>query len=421
MREDGCVTVDEEIAEQGPPDPARAALERHVASMRRQRWWYLAVIAVVAAVGIAVAVAVWFTGEITHVHLRTAANPPPSVPLGNVVAQPTLAWHSADASAIGFPLTGGTVVTYSRHTVTGRDALSGRSSWSYTRSDRTVCTAVQAGGNTLAIYAKDGNCDEVTTLDTATGKRQWERTLTDNGHPTYQVSPYTLLIVSERAVHAIDPASGLDRWNYQEPDGCLTRSAVLGTAGTLISQRCADGDHLALHDPNAGDDSKDPKPIKWRLAKTSTVPVAADSFVGAVDPKTGQLVTYDATKGTVVARTALTPRPGDLSNTGRVAASHDELVWLGTTVYALNSSGEQSWAVPADALPTLTAPDGLTATPDLGGAIILMPTATGVAALNGGTGRITAQYAVPAPPKGSQVLPLGNGLLVVGSSTTAYR
>jgi hypothetical protein len=151
------------------------------------------------------------------------------------------------------------------------------------------------------------------------------------------------------------------------------------------------------------------------------VPVAADSFVGAVDPKTGQLVTYDATKGTVVARTALTPRPGDLSNTGRVAASHDELVWLGTTVYALNSSGEQSWAVPADALPTLTAPDGLTATPDLGGAIILMPTATGVAALNGGTGRITAQYAVPAPPKGSQVLPLGNGLLVVGSSTTAYR
>ena len=62
---------------------------------------------------------------------------------------------------------------------------------------------------------------------------------------------------------------------------------MLGSAGTLISQRCADGDHLALHDPNAGDESKDPKPIKWRLDKTDAVPVAADSFIGALDPGTG--------------------------------------------------------------------------------------------------------------------------------------
>ena len=57
------MTIDEDIAEQGPaPDPAREALERHVTAMRRQRRWYVAVIAAVAAAAIAVALVVWNTG-----------------------------------------------------------------------------------------------------------------------------------------------------------------------------------------------------------------------------------------------------------------------------------------------------------------------------------------------------------------------
>ncbi len=418
------MTVDEDLDEQGaPPDPAHIALERHVASMRRQRRWYFAAIAAVVAAGVAVAIVVWFSGEITHVHLRTAANPPRSVRQGTPAAQPALAWQSTDATAIGTPFTGGTVITYSRHAVTGRDALTGKVVWSYTRSDRTVCTAAQAGGNTIAIYAKDGNCDEVTTLDSQSGKRQWDRTLTDNGHPSYQVSSYTLLIVTDAAVHAVDPASGLDRWNYLEPDGCHTRSAVLGSAGTLISQQCADGEHLALHDPNAGDESKDPKPIKWRLDKTDAVPVAADSFVGALDPATSQLVTYDANKGTVVARKALNPVPTTLDDINRVSTAHAELVWIGGTVYALDSSGAQTWTAAADALPTVTANDGVSAVPDLNDATVLAPTSSGVAALDGNTGKVTTEYPLAAPPGGPgvQVFPLGNGFLLAGSSTTVYQ
>ena len=414
------MTIDEDIAEQGPaPDPAREALERHVTAMRRQRRWYVAVIAAVAAAAIAVALVVWYTGEITHVHLSTAAKPPPPVSLGTVTARPALAWQSTDATAIGTPFAGSTVITFSRHTVTGREALTGKPVWSYTRSDRTVCTAVQSGGNTIAIYEKDGNCDEVTTLDSATGDRQWERTLTDNGHPTYQISQYTLLIVTDSAVHAIDPSGGLDRWDYMQPSGCHTRSAVLGSAGTLISQRCADGDHLALHDPNAGDESKDPKPIKWRLDKTSTIPVAADSFIGALDPGTGQLITYDAAKGKVAARTTLQPTPTATANISQVAASQAELVWIGGTVYALDTSGTQTWSAPADALPTLTSPNTSAVTPDLGNAVVLVPTSSGVAALDGNTGKSSAQYPVPAPPKGSQIFPLGRGFLVAAPTSTA--
>jgi hypothetical protein len=77
--------------------------------------------------------------------------------------------------------------------------------------------------------------------------------------------------------------------------------------------------------------------------------------------------------------------------------------------------------VPADALPTVTASDGVTATPELSAALVLVPTSSGVAALDGSSGQTTARYDVPAPAKGSQIFPLGNGFLVAGSSTTVYQ
>ena len=91
-------------------------LARYVASMRRQRRWYFAVVAAVAAVAVAVTVVVWFTGEITHVHLHSVKTAPPSVPLGTPPAEPAAKWRSPDATAIGAPFSGGTVVTYSAHT-----------------------------------------------------------------------------------------------------------------------------------------------------------------------------------------------------------------------------------------------------------------------------------------------------------------
>jgi len=405
-------------------------LQRYVASMRRQRRRYFLAIAALAAIALGVTLVVWFTGEITHVHLRTAASAPPSVAVGTPAAMPTARWHSSDATAIGAPFSGGTVVTYSRHTVTGRNALTGTAAWTYTRSDRTVCQVVQLQARSIAIYADGGSCDQVTTLETDTGKRAWTRTLDENGltvsgHPAIIAGTDTAYVWTSAFVYAIDPVSGYDRWTYPAGDGCTLTAVVPGSAGVLISAHCTDGDQLLMRDRTAGTDDKqqtDDKKnqIRWRLKNTSTVPVAADSIVAVLDPGTRQLVRYDPVKGTVLGHVTLSPAPSTTSPIRQAAADQEELVWIAGTGYAVSSSGTQEWSAPLDTLPTLSAPDGSGVTPDLGAARILVPTASGVAALDGSTGQITTRYSMPPPAAGSHAFPVGNGILVAGPSTAYY-
>jgi hypothetical protein len=405
-------------------------LARYVASMRRQRRWYFAGIAVVAAAAVAVALVVWSSGEITHAHLRTAKSAAPSVPLGTPPPAPSVTWQSTDATAIGTPLFGGTVVTYSEHTVTGRNALTGVADWTYTRSDRTVCQVAQAQGKTIAIYANGGNCDEVSTFETGTGQRAWTRTLDENGltvsgHPTIIATTDTVYVWTSEFVYAVDPISGYDRWTYSASGGCGFTAVVPGSAGVLMSTHCADADQLLLRDRSAGSDDKqqnDDKKnqIRWRLAKTSTVPVAADSMVAALDPATHELVRYAPTDGTVLGRVTLNPAPSTTSPVQQVATDQDEVIWIAGTAYALSSTGTLLWSASLTTVPTVTAPDGSLVTPDLGSARILVPTSSGVAALDGVTGKVTTQYAVPPPEPGSRAFPVGGGILVTGRATAYY-
>ena len=427
------MTVDEQLERDDPPV---AALARHAASVRRQRRWYAAVIALVVAAAVVVALLVFRSGEITHTHLRTASKPAPSVPLASPVTQPQIRWQSADATAVGAPFLGGTVVTYSQHTVTGRDALTGDARWTFTRTDRDVCEVAQQQGRAIAIYRHGRNCDQVTTLDTQTGERVWERTLDENGlpingRPLMIPGDNSIFVMTQSALYAIqvstsdcDPdtgsSCGSDSWTYTPPSGCGMTSAVPGSSGVLISEHCADGDHLVLRHPSAGTDSKDPKPIKWRLDGNGGIPVAADSFVGAIDPATRGLVIYETAKGKVTTQQTLTPAPTGAGPARRLSTGQGELVWIGGTAYALDSSGAQLWSAPAENLPTVTA-DGTSPNPALDGAEILAPTATGVEALDGTTGAVTAQYAVAAPAAGSRVFAMGSGFLVAGSFTRAYR
>lgn len=405
-------------------------LARYVASMRRQRRWYFAVVAAVAAVAIAVTLVVWFTGEITQVHLHTATAAPPSVPLGTPPAAPVAKWQSRDATAIGAPFSGGTVVTYSAHTVSGREALTGRAYWTYTRTDRTVCQVAQIQGRAIAIFENGGACDEVTTLDTGTGQREWTRTLDENGltvtgRPVFIAGSDTLYVWTPDFVYSIDPSSGYDRWTFPAGDGCALTSVVPGSAGVLMSERCAADSQLLLRDRTAGIDDKqqsDDKKnqVQWRLRHIDAVPVMADSVVAALDPSTRQLVTYDPAKGRVGRRISLQPAPSATAPISQAAANDGELIWIAGTGYGLDGSGTQRWSTPLTALPTVTAPDGSAVVSDLGSALVLVPNSDGVAALDGSTGKITTQYRLPAPASGSQVFPVGSGLLVAGPSTVYY-
>jgi len=404
-------------------------LQRYVGSMRRQRRWYFVAIALVAAAAVAVVLVVWFTGEITHVHLRTARSAPPSVPAGTPPPSPTVHWKSPDATAIGAPFVGGTVVTYSKHTVTGRNALTGAATWTYTRTDRDVCQVLQLQGKTIAIYENGGNCDEVSTFESDTGQRAWTRTLDENGltvdgHPALIATADTFYVWSAGFVYAIDPVSGYDRWTYPAADGCALTSVVPGSSGVLMSSRCADGNELFLRDRSAGIDDKQQTDDKknqvlWRLKNTNTVPVSADAIVAALDPTTHQLVTYDSAKGKVQQHITLTPVPTATTPVLNAPATEQELLWIAGTSYALAGSGTQLWSAPTSTLPTLNTPDG-GAPSSLTGAVILMPTSSGVAVVDGATGRTTTQYSIPPSAPDSRIYAVGSGLLVAGSSTAYY-
>jgi hypothetical protein len=82
----------------------------------------------------------------------------------------------------------GTVVTADEHAVIGHDVSTGKRVWSYSRSNRTLCGI--ASGDTVptdpteatglhgivTVYAKNGWCSQVTTLDPNTGARVYQRT-----------------------------------------------------------------------------------------------------------------------------------------------------------------------------------------------------------------------------------------------------
>jgi hypothetical protein len=290
---------------------------RYRARMRRARLIYLAALAVVLVlVGAGVAVA-WTNGEIGNVTLHTVRSAPAALQM-TVPSKPLqVAWRTSDRAAIGNPQWHGTVVTYSTQTVRGRDARTGRQTWSYTRTDRSVCTAMQTAGTTIAVYAEHGNCDELTALNSNTGVRKWTRTLDEDGKPvngtptTYQVLTYTVIIGTAQVIYAIDPSSGIDRWTWYHY-GCTVDHVVLGSAGALISQTCTKqqncnghsmcgpGPQLLLRDGSAGyDDNSDKNPdqVIWNRFGDTDVPVSADTLIAGLNRSTAALDTYAAKHG----------------------------------------------------------------------------------------------------------------------------
>jgi outer membrane protein assembly factor BamB len=396
----------------------------------------LTVLAGIVAIGVAVA---WSHGEIAHTSLHTVARAPATLPAQAPSRDLHEAWRTPDRAAIGSPQWDGTVVTFGAHAVAGRDARTGRATWSYTRSDRTVCTAAQTGGTTIAVYAVHGNCDEVTALDSDTGRRRWTRTLDMdgmpvNGQPSYQVTSATFLVVTPDVIYAVDPVSGYNRWTYQRY-GCRIEHAVLGSTGALISQDCSAqvrcngvkfcgrGPQLFLRDGSAGrgDDNKpNADQIKWNRLGYLAVPVSADALVSAVDPAGQQLAALDARTGQPTRQTTLRPRSSRLGDVTAVPATNGELIWLSGTLYLIKSDATIGWSVPVPGPPTVVpASDGNPVSLDQVRVTALLPGE--VMTLDGRNGR-TVQHADVDAPADAVAYPLGSGFLVAGrTETVTYR
>lgn len=436
----------------GPVDGAHAAsddpravrsadvLARHRAAMRRSRAIYVAVLGVVVLALAVVVVVAWTRGETNNTRVRTAANPPPSLALGDPSASPTQIWRTSDRVALGQPSWQGGVVTFARHTVRARDARTGATVWSYARSNRTVCTATQSAGVTMAIFAVNGNCDQVTALNSGTGAREWTRTLDKdgrpvNGRPAVQALPTTVLVTTSTAVYALDPVTGYDRWTYDRR-GCTILGAVLGNDGALITQSCTaavqcdkqkycgPGRQLLLRDPAAGADDKsdtNPDKIKWSHPSARGVPVSADALTAALDPTRGTLSVLDPNRGSLLRTVTLSPAPTASSPITAVATDRAELVTIAGVTYAVDPARTRPlWAVPTRTAPTVTS----TSSDGSLGLTTARITVTGndaVSVLDGNDGTVRRTFAAAAVPADSRAYPLGTGFVVSGATgTVAY-
>jgi outer membrane protein assembly factor BamB len=420
-----------------PPAPSRsdAALAAYRSRMRRARVVYFAAVAVVVvALGVVGAVA-YSRGEAAHASLHTFAPPPSALPLSPPAAPPHLAWRTTDRLAIGAPQINGTVVTWSAHTVGGRDARTGARTWSYTRTDRTLCTAAQSTNTTVAVYELHGNCDQVSAFDSDTGRRRWTRTLDKDGRPIdgtprFQMLSYTFLISSGTTIYAIDPVTGYDRWTYYRY-GCHLDGAVLGSAGALISQTCssavrcggvkycAGGPQLLLRDGSAGnaDDGDNKDRITWLRRGALGTPVSADDVLAVLAPDRRTLQLLAAKNG--AAQQAIDLGAAGGTGTTATAVGSTELVWRSGTTYAIDATGSRpAWTARTGAPPTAVSSGGAVPT-GLAGSRITAAQGGDVVALDPDSGRVSARYAVAAPD-GAIAYPMGSGFLVGSTAGAAF-
>lgn len=428
---------DSRVSEEDAP-PARdavrdAALARYARRMRPLRIWYAT--GVLAAIVIAVVLVkiAYSRGEISHAHLQTVPSGLPSIPVQQPSSTLTKSWSSSDATAIGTPYAGGTVITYDQHTVRGRNARTGAQTWSYTRTDRQVCTAMQDGNITVAVYQLQGDCDQLTALNSETGAREWTRTLFKDtaafsGPATFQVQPGNFFFVSRTSVYSVS-SNGVDWWTFHHV-GCTINSAVLGSAGALISQTCqnqdcadkrfcGNGPQLLLRDGTAGYDTdkfpRNPDRIKWNLIGSRLVPVDAGQSVAARDAGgTVHLLNQTTGKRHGAFRTS-----GPATPFAVTAASDADLIWIGGRTYALRTDATKpAWVAGTDWVPTALGADGSMTT--LHESRLRVTVAKGLAQLDPATGQPTRLFPVGAQPAASLVYPLGTGFLVAGPHTTVY-
>jgi hypothetical protein len=141
------------------------------------------VAALIAVVALVVGVLVWSSSDIRGTSSQTYAGPAPS-PAAPTAFPPSLgeSWRAKSAATPEPVTVGPAVVTGNGSEVAGRDPVSGKIRWRYSR-DLPLCTLAGAWSMAVAVYAKTdnllpggdarkaGGCSEVTALDPATGKR----------------------------------------------------------------------------------------------------------------------------------------------------------------------------------------------------------------------------------------------------------
>jgi outer membrane protein assembly factor BamB len=405
---------------------SQAALERHLSRVRRARRIYYPAIAVVVAAAAVLFGLVVANGEAANAHLSITKTPAPSPAIAPLANSLKLAWTSTDTTAIGQPVTGGTVITYNEHTVSGRNVRTGAVTWKYTRSDSRICNVAVEQGKAVAFYNPDGNCDEVDAFSATTGKRAWQRTLDQDGQPvngniSVATTSDTVIAYTADVIYALEattgpctqggPGCGLSRWNYPADKGCRIDHVVAGTTGALVSETCGDQHRVLLHDPykQYTDSANTKVAVNWsHTGPAAAMPLAADSLV-LVATGRGQATNYDPTSGKSISVLAV-PGVSPDAVSAQVSTGTATLLWTAGQLVALDSAtGRQQWTTATTALPDVDA-DGR----------LYVGTPTGIVSLDSTLGTLAAKVAVGRDLSGARLERVGAGVIVADDGTAAY-
>jgi hypothetical protein len=394
-----------------PSRDARAAVAAARARTRRAwRFQLIGALVVLLVLGLIVG-RVWQTSEIRAVRLHTATVSAQPLPSGAPAAAVKQAWQTDAVTASGSPVFDDVVVTSSGRSVIGRSVIDGSQRWSYTRTDRQLCTVVGASGLAIAIYAHDGLCDEVTALDIDTGQREWVRTFTLTASPAelrVASDDTHLLVVAPDAVELIGVSSGIDFWLNSQPTGCRTKSAVLGDNGVLIASSCSSGDTLQLRRPGDKDNAVWSKPLDGRT------PLTADRIAMALEPDGRIIDVLNQQNGNVSSNIRLTDQ---VTPSGQIASFAPSLsaavyvIQVGSSTIAIQATGAGALAWQQS---------GLTVGIDRSELDLLYAATSGqINQIDPETGITTAKIGAPGVVAADRVLRLGARLLVSGPTATA--
>jgi hypothetical protein len=309
----GQVVLDEDVLAE-PVEPRDDDIPEPLpARSWRTRGDFAGLALVVVAVLVA-SLVVWLTSDARNTVSQTGPSQiTPPQPLTTLPPGLSEIWR-APSSATPVPVNlDSVVVTGDGGEVVGHDAFTGDVRWRYAR-DWPLCTVSTAWGRVFTVYRKDTNCSEVTTLDTASGKRGPQRNgdaelgtrlLNEGSHVLTTGGKYVEVYRRDDLVRSMEYGElrAIVNPNKQPRTNCTYGSFTVTGGKVALIERCPTQDptdRLTVLKPNP-EKSDEPQVISTTLTdgKDTRVIAATANRVAVASP--GHITVFDADTGSQLA------------------------------------------------------------------------------------------------------------------------
>lgn len=354
---------------------------------------------IAAAVSLVIVVLVgatvlWWHSDARATRSQPAAAPIPERTAAGAVPQRFEERWRAESPATTRPVVAGSAVVTGRGSeVAGRDPVTGEPAWRYAR-DLPLCTVGAEWDRALAVYRKEHNCSEVTSLRGPDGVRGPQRN-TDAEFGTQLLSDGTYVTATGRDLveswrsdlvrtqqFGVPTAVKNPDNNVPRPD-CTYSSAAAGQERVALIEECPreSTDRITVLKAHP-EDSEEPEEAVTTLVGSSSAEVVAvsEQRVAVLLPDLGRLQVFSNTSGSLVAEHPVRvgdDRPADGPVRTPETTDGRYLYW---------NTGADTLALDPDQLtPVWTLPDALGPGAHFGGRL-LVPVAEGLAVVDPDTG-----------------------------------